>query len=278
MLVQTSHVDLLGEETDSMIDAATRRHSVDPRDRKAVLLSPSPAMNLLLLRPSDLDAEDRAEIRDERVDHVRRILGARPGDDLCVGRLGGPLGRGRIEALDREHLVLRVTWTGPPPPASATTLVLALPRPKFLGRILQSATEIGVKEIVLLGTRRVEKSYWSSSVLEPAAIERQLRLGLEQGRDTILPEVVLVRRFRAFLEERLPSLLERGELLVAHAEGSDVFPPDTAAVAGVVVGPEGGLLDHEAEALAARGARMVSLGPRALRVETAVSVVLGRLL
>ena len=235
-------------------------------------------MNLLLLSDRDLDGEGRAEIRDQRVDHVRRILRARPGDRLRVGRLGGELGEARIVSLDRERLVLTVTWGAAAPPKLAATLVLALPRPKFLGRILQSATEIGVAEIVLLGTRRVEKSYWSSSLLEPAAIDRHLRIGLEQARDTVPPAVTVERRFRRFLDERLPRLLAAGELVVAHAEGTDGFPADASTVAGVLIGPEGGLLDHEVAALAERGARLVGLGPRALRVENAVSVVLGRLL
>lgn len=234
-------------------------------------------MNLLLLTPNELRGDDRAEIRDDRVDHVRRILKAAPGDSLRVGRLNGRLGVGRIETVDRAKVILTIAWDDPPPAPLTATLALALPRPKFLGRILQSATEIGIKEIVLFASRRVEKSYWSSSLLAPEAIDRHLRLGLEQGRDTHLPSVHLERRFRGFAEGRLPPLLERGEVVVAHAGGADTFPEDPASVAAAVIGPEGGLLDHEVEALTKRGARLVAFGPRTLRVETAVSVVLGRL-
>jgi RsmE family RNA methyltransferase len=235
-------------------------------------------MNLLLLRPADLDDSGRAEIRDSRVEHVRRILRAKVGDTLRVGLLGGTLGEATIESIERGRLVLHPDWRDQPPPPLPTVLVLALPRPKFLGRILQSATEAGVKEIVLLATRRVQKSYWSSSLLEPSAIERHLILGLEQARDTVLPRVGFERRFRGFVEHRLPPLLEAGAVLVADSDAPDPFPVGAGGIAAVLVGPEGGLLEHEIVALRDAGARRASLGPRALRVETAVSALLGRLL
>ena len=55
--------------------------------------------------------------------------------------------------------------------------------------MLQQATAIGVKRFVIIGSARVERSYWTSSALRPAAIEEELVLGLEQARDTVLPSV-----------------------------------------------------------------------------------------
>jgi 16S rRNA (uracil1498-N3)-methyltransferase len=68
-------------------------------------------------------------------------------------------------------------------------LVLALPRPRMLARSLEHVTALGVKRITLLHTRRVEKSYWMSPELAPEKIRTHLVLGLEQARDTRLPEV-----------------------------------------------------------------------------------------
>lgn len=239
-------------------------------------------MNLLLLEDHDLDqtagAGPRAVVTGERLQHVRKVLRAEVGDTLEVGRLGGGIGRGRIAELDRERLVLE---PGPldrkPPPPLLVTLVLALPRPKFVGRILQAAAAMGVKRILLVHTARVEKSYWQSSVMRPESLRRHLMLGLAQARDTVLPEIECLRGSRELIET-LPGLVRNHvHVLVADASGAEACPSRVDGPTVLVVGPEGGFLDGELDAFAAAGALTVSLGPRALRVEHAVVALLARL-
>jgi len=122
----------------------------------------------------------------------------------------------------------------------------------------------------------VEKSFWQSSGLAPAALREQALLGLEQARDTRLPRIELERRFRPFAEDRLASL-SAGPVLVAHPGAAEACPHALAGPATLVVGPEGGFVDFELERLAAIGGRAVGLGSRALRVETAVTALLARL-
>lgn len=239
-------------------------------------------MNLLLLEDSDLDPAAgpgvRAVVRGERLRHVRKVLRAKIGDTLEVGRLGGGIGRGRIVELNRERVVLELgSLEREPPEPLAVTLVLALPRPKFVGRILQAAAAMGVKRILLVHTARVEKSYWQSSVMRPEALRRHLMLGLAQARDTVAPELECLRGSRD-LTDALPGLVQVHEqVLVADASGSEPCPLGVDGPTALLVGPEGGFLDEELDRFTTAGARVVSLGPRALRVEQAVVALLSRL-
>ncbi|REJ74925.1 MAG: 16S rRNA (uracil(1498)-N(3))-methyltransferase [Acidobacteria bacterium] len=241
-----------------------------------------------------------AELCGERARHLLKVLGVEQGSELRAGLLDGPCGVARVEQISASaptsdpggdpqdpqdpqatsgpRVRLRFTATEAPPPPLDATLLLALPRPKFLGRILQWATTMGVKQIVLTHSARVEKSYWSSSLLAPEAIRRHLLLGLEQGRDTVLPEVRSVRRFRELCDDVVPGLRRRGDVWIADADAAEALPASVALPATLGVGPEGGWLDHEVARLVAGGARTAHLGRRPLRVEAAVAVVLGRCL
>jgi RsmE family RNA methyltransferase len=234
-------------------------------------------LNLLLYDAGDELEPGRVRVSGRRLAHVREILRARPGDSLAVGRIDGRIGRGRIVSLDAEALVLEVALEREPPPALPLALALALPRPPSLRKVLQQATALGVKRFVLFASARVEKSYWQSTGLAPAALREQLLLGLEQAGDTRLPEIAFARRFRGFVEGDLPALARGGEILVAHPDAPPLASGAHPGCAALVVGPEGGFVPDELARLEAAGARRVGLGPRVLRVETAVVALLARL-
>jgi RsmE family RNA methyltransferase len=237
-------------------------------------------MNLLLLDPGELDGR-RAVVRGPRLVHAREVLRACAGETLRVGVIGGAVGEATIVAVDEHALVLDCTLDRAPPPAVPVSLVLALPRPPVLRRALEHLAALGVKRVALIHTARTEKSYWSSHALAPAAITAALHAGLAQGRDTVVPDVTLHPRFRPFVEDVLPGWCE-GQLFVAHPASvrwpAQPCPAVLPAPATVAVGPEGGFVDAELERLAAAGAMRVGLGPRPLRVETAVTVLIGRAL
>ncbi len=239
-------------------------------------------MNLLLLEGRELAEVDgprfRASLADDRLNHLRSVLGAEVGQELRVGLLGGALGTAEIESLDQQQVTLAGVFDQPPPGALEVDLVLALPRPPMLRRILEASSAMGVKRIVLLHSARVEKSYWQSHVLAPEAIERHLRLGLEQAVDTVPPEVELARRFRPFVEDRLPELLAGREGLVADPS-FDAPCPRVGEIgpAVMVVGPEGGFVPFELGLLETAGLRGVGLGQRILRVEHATIALLALL-
>ncbi len=231
-------------------------------------------MNLILLFPEDFISEIRVRLQGRRLKHVREVHRAVVGDELCVGMVDGLIGIGTVSCLDRSALEMDVRFERKPPAALPATLVLALPRPKVLRRVLRAATVMGVKRIFLVNAFRVEKSYWQSPFLEPDAVRQQLVLGLEQARDTVLPEVLLQPLFKPFVEDELPSVIKGTLPLVAHPAAGDPAPRQASGPVTLAVGPEGGFIPYEVEALSAVGFKPVSFGERILNVETAIPALL----
>lgn len=235
-------------------------------------------MNLIVLFETDFVGEPHCvRLHGRRRQHVLDVHRARIGDELRVGLLNDRLGTGVVTAVTTEAVEMRVTLHRAPPPALPVTLLLALPRPKTLKKVLQAVTAMGVKRIVLMATWRVEKSFWQSPVLDAASLRAHMILGLEQAGDTMLPEITVRRRFKPFVEDELPDFIRNSRALVAHPLGAQPCPRDVRTAVTLAVGPEGGFISYEVDMLAARGFEVVSLGERRLRVEHAVPALLGRL-
>lgn len=236
-------------------------------------------MNIILLNTDDLVTHNCAEIRDQRrCQHILSVHQSQLGERIRAGQLNGNMGSGIITTLRSDLVVINgLTFDEPPPPALPLLLVLALPRPKMLKRVLQTVATLGVKKLVLTNSYRVEKSYWQTPLLSPEAIHEQLILGLEQARDTRLPEVTLEKRFKPFVEDLLPQLIANTQALVAHPYTNTACPAGITTSTSLAVGPEGGFIPWEIEQLEACGFAGVHLGKRIMRVETAVPFLLGRL-
>jgi RsmE family RNA methyltransferase len=233
-------------------------------------------MNLLLLRPDELLADGTARLHGRRLLHAREVLRLSEGDVLRAGLLDGPLGTAELVRLGEDELVLRPSLTEPPPPRPGVELILALPRPKALRKVLPAAASLGVDRIVLINAARVEKSYFASKVLDPEMVRDLLMLGLEQARDTRLPEVLVRERFRPFVEDELDSLWPDAERRVAHPSAEEA-PARGSGRAVIAIGPEGGWVPFEVDLLRAHGFTRLTPGPRTLRVEVAIPYLLGML-
>jgi RsmE family RNA methyltransferase len=234
-------------------------------------------VNLLLLEDADFIAADRVVLRDRRLVHMQDVHRAAVGDSLRVGRVNGLLGSAEVIRLEKHEAELRVSLETLSPAKLPLTLLLALPRPKMLRRVFQTVATMGVPKVVLLNSYRVEKSFWQTPFLDPQAIREQLILGLEQARDSVLPEIVIEKRFKPFVEDRLPALACDTLGLVGHPGD---FPPCPRAVnrpVTLAIGPEGGWIPYEVDLLGRAGLQPVQLGERVLRVETAVTALLARL-
>jgi RsmE family RNA methyltransferase len=234
-------------------------------------------VNLILLFDDDFISPSRARLTGRRLRHVTGVHRAAVGEELVAGLADGRIGRGTITRIDGDALEMEVAFDRDPPARLPLTLILALPRPKVLNRVIAGAASLGIKRIILINAWRVEKSYWSSPRLSADNLRAQSILGLEQSRDTVLPTIDTRRLFRPFVEDELPSLARGTRALVAHPNAREACPRDVREPVTLVIGPEGGFIDAEIASLERAGFTPVSLGERILRVETAVPFLAARI-
>ena len=234
-------------------------------------------MNLILLEERDFTEPNRVRLDGRRLRHIRDVHRAMPGDELRVGAIGGKIGRGRVERYNNDALEMSVILDAEPPAPLPLRLILALPRPKVLNRTIAAAVTMGIREIDLINSWRVDKSYWKSPRVSQDNFRLQSILGLEQAGDTILPDIRMHRLFSPFVRETLPDMLVNRMKLLADPTGEAEFPRRISEPVLLAIGPEGGFIDREVATFREHGFTVASLGPRILRVETALACLVGRM-
>ncbi len=235
-------------------------------------------MNIILLERSDYIAPHRVLLNDRRAQHIRDILGATIDTKIKVGEIDGLLGSGHIQSLDDNGAIeLTIELDRAPPPKLPLTIILALPRPKMLRRIIRTVAELGVRELILINTYKVEKSYWQTPVLAPEIIRGYCVDGLQQSVDTVLPIIRCEKYFKPFVEDRLPAIAANTAALVAHPGTETSCPIALNQPCTLAIGPEGGFTAYEIEKLQQAGFDDVHLGARILRVENALTTLVARL-
>ena len=234
-------------------------------------------MNIVLLDANQDWSRDIWSIEDQRqIKHLNQHLQLRAGDTLKVGVRDGQRYLTEVQSITAQQIMLRPIQTESVPNKLPVHLILALPRPKVLRRMIMDAVTLGVERISLIHSYRVDKSYWQSPFLQQ--LDDYVTLGLEQAGDTIVPEIQLYKRFKPFVEDVLPTLItEQRPAYVAHPYAEQSMPHAIAHGCNLIVGPEGGFIPYEIELLKKNGCQAMSLGNRILRTETAVSNILGRL-
>lgn len=236
-------------------------------------------MNLLLLAQSELTSAGQARLEGRRLKHAREVLHVKVGQRLQVGVRDGAMGTGEVLTIDETALVLQVALTEPPPPRANVSMVLAIPRPKQLKRIIPAVASLGVDRLVLVNAARVEKSYFDSKVLAEGFLDELVQLGLEQACDTVSPQIIVREKLKPFVQDELATWAPSGALRQVPHPTADrsLAPVPSAQHVVLAIGPDGGWVPFEIELFRAAGFEPVSMGPRVLRGEVAVPAILGAL-
>lgn len=232
-------------------------------------------MNVILLGSQDCWLDDTTVLlNDRRAVHILEVLKPNIGDTLRVGIRDGALGTGQVVAMDGPTVKLAVQAGEPPPRRHRFEIVLSLPRPKMLRRILRTVAEFGVSDLHLINSARVEKSFWQSPLLGDDKVAEALLTGMERSRDTVAPRVHQHRLFRPFVEDRLAEICSGRPCWIAEMGSTQALSSAAAGPAVVMIGPEGGFVPFELDLAQAVIARPVHLGERLLSVDTALATVL----
>ncbi|MCK4982166.1 MAG: 16S rRNA (uracil(1498)-N(3))-methyltransferase [Victivallaceae bacterium] len=234
-------------------------------------------MNLILLFKTDFISPDTVSLNGQRFEHLRNVLRVEQGTCVKVGLLDEMPGSGEVIELNGDNIKLRVELTDEAPAALPLTLICALQRPQTMKKVLQAVIAFGVKKIYFIASGKVEKSYWSSPLLEEEALRKHIILGLEQSCDTLMPEIHFRRKFKPFVEDELEDIVGDSIGMTAHPMAAEACPAQVEKPVTLCIGPEGGFTDYEIEMLAQHACPAVHLGTRPLRTEFAICALLGRL-
>jgi 16S rRNA (uracil1498-N3)-methyltransferase len=197
--------------------------------------------------------------------HLAVVCRLRAGDQVCLFNGDGREYRAVIASADKRRVALQVEAVVAPRRELPFALEVAAPLPKgdraqFL---LEKLTELGVTTFVPLTTRR--------SVAREARLERLARYVIEASKQCGRNVLLRVQPYSDW-----ENYCRRGDLpalrLMAHVGEAAGAAPAGQAMA-MAVGPEGGFTAEEVEAARQAGWRVVGLGPRVLRVETAALVL-----
>jgi len=214
---------------------------------------------------------DAVALTGEQHHRVTRVLRLGRGDKLRITDGRGAEYEAVIEAIDRIQALLRIERRVEPVPEPEVkvTVFQSVPRGDAMERVIQKCVEIGVAEIVPLITRRTV----ARTRGEGTKLARWRKIALhaveQSGRAWLVPvaEPVMV-------EAAIPQLASCDLALAPHYGLAESLHgvleararPQSVAIA---IGPEGGFSTEEIEQFIAAGARIISLGPRILRSETA---------
>ena len=239
-------------------------------------------MNIILFERRECTPGNCVVLHDHRAKHIVKILKSQPGDFVRVGEVNGGIGTGEVLTIQRKYpfvVELAVSLSDNQVAAPAVDLLLALPRPIMLKRILSQVAALGIGTIYLINANRVEKSFWDAGILQKEEYRPHLIHGLEQAVDTRVPKILIYRSFRRFAEGHLPKIsTQYSSLLIAHPHSGRKLSNCLSKQNGKVlyaIGPEGGWVDFEVEKFLAAGMCSFSIGSRILKVDTAVVSIHG---
>ncbi|MDP3294460.1 MAG: 16S rRNA (uracil(1498)-N(3))-methyltransferase [Nevskia sp.] len=218
--------------------------------------------------PVPLTVGTSLDLPDDAARHVAQVLRMKVGEPLTLFNGDGGEYAATITATGRRDVSVSVDRFDPVDRESrlAITLAQCVSKGERMDYTVQKAVELGVTRILpLLSERSVVKldaERWDKKLEHWRGIATS---ACEQSGRTRLPEVAAVQKLDAWLASSDQAL----RLVLAPTESVSLRSLAGATNIALLIGPEGGLSDHEIAAARRAGCIGIGLGPRVLRTETA---------
>ena len=212
-------------------------------------------------------------IEGEDVKHISRVLRCKENDKLEVCDMDNNEYICEIREINKDNILLDIIEKVNIKRESSLKVKLyqGMPKGTKMELILQKLTEIGVDEIVLVQTKRSVTKIDNKK--EDKKIERWERIIYEAAKQSKRGKIPTLRGVLSF-KEALKDM-ENNDLNLCPYENErtisikECLKDVNTNTIGIFVGPEGGFEEDEIEKIQDMDGKVVSLGPRILRTETA---------
>ena len=238
-------------------------------------------MNICLFKQEELNRP--LSIKDERGEHIIKILHKKEGDTFSAGVINGMAGTATIKKIENDEITFDFAPDSEGKNLYPLKMIIGFPRPIQLKRLLRDIAALGVQEVHLTGTELGEKSYMQSNLVEHGTAYQMLLDGTVQAASTHVPDLFLHKTLKDCLESVISEkeLCNNAKILKLcmdniNPKGSlfSVLQEQYEKPALVVaaIGSERGWTQKEREMLESAGYLRVGMGPRVMRTETAATV------
>lgn len=234
-------------------------------------------MNTLIILQSELTSEYTAKITGSRLEYVKKAHSLSDTAELNAGILGSDRIRVKILDFSENELVIKILSRLPALKKENITLIVGIPRPQAIKRIIQTATLCGVQNIHFVKAKNCDPSYIQSKELTPERYTEEIIKGLEQSGDTI-PPVISTHKNLSIIKT---GLSDETLKIVGDQNGTSsntIIPLLQKSHKVIAIGPELGWTEDEISLMCQNGFINISLGNRTLRTDTAVAVMLGKVI
>ena len=245
-------------------------------------------MNICLFSKEEVESGFNLKIKDDRANHILKILHKKEGDSFVAGVIDGMAGIATIQKIDQEFIYCSFKETSSGKPLNPLKMIIGFPRPIQLKRLLRDIAALGVCEVHLTGTELGEKSYMQSTLVEKGNAYKMLLDGTVQAGSTNVPKLFLHKTLKDCIaeikRENAESVLlaldnvnpkislkkSLGEAGLNFEYGSQ--DSNCAKTVVAAIGSERGWTGKERILLEENGFIRCGMGERIMRTETAATV------